>query len=74
MKACMEGKEDEYESCKTEFIQQEIILLQRNQRNTMYKHYYGLAWKPSFAWKQFRFSTNFPKQNLNLSRPKGFLS
>ena len=35
MKACMKGNEDEYESCKTEYIQQEIILLQRNQRNAV---------------------------------------
>ena len=50
MKACMKGNKDEYEGCKTEYIKQEIILLQRNQRNAMYKHYCALpdALKPSF--------------------------
>ena len=42
MKACMKGNKDEYEGCKTEYIKQEIILLQRNQRNAMYKHYCAL--------------------------------
>ena len=50
MKACMNGNKDEYEGCKTEYIKQEIILLQRNQGNAMYKHYCALpnALKPSF--------------------------